>query len=198
MAHGLHQVYPCEHGGLAKEMIKHGGGLLTEFRSNTQPDRHHFPTRNRIVAGMSDATIVIETGCKGGSMITSELANGYNRDVFAFPGKVTDNKSSGCNLLIKNNKAMLISNGKELIEAMGWEEKAGSRKPGTGSQKQLFIEMSNEEKVVVDILKEKELVHIDEINLKSGMSSSTVAAAILNMELQGVIVSMPGKMYRLN
>ena len=85
-----------------KKWLKHGGGLLTEFRSKTKPDKHNFPTRNRIVAGMSDATIVIETGIKGGSMITAELANGYNKDVFAFPGKVTDTKSAGCNYLIKN------------------------------------------------------------------------------------------------
>src|SRR4030095_2785581 len=109
LGHGLDQIYPPEHSHLAKEMLKHGGGLLTEFRSNTKPDKHNFPTRNRIVAGMSDATVVIETGEKGGSMITAELANGYNKDVFALPGKVTDNKSAGCNFLIRNNKAMLLT-----------------------------------------------------------------------------------------
>ena len=196
LAHGLDQIYPPEHSNLAKDMLKNGGGLLTEFRSNTKPDKHNFPTRNRIVAGMSDATIVIETGIKGGSMITAELANGYNKDVFAIPGKVTDNKSEGCNYLIKNNKAMLLTDAQELIEVMGWEEK--SQKTNSKFQKELFIELSKEEKIVVDILKEKEMVSIDEINIRSGLSSSAVAAAILNMELQGVVASLPGKLYRLN
>lgn len=195
LAHGLDQVYPSQHTGLAKDMIKHSGGLLTEFRSNTNPDKHNFPTRNRVVAGMSDATVVIETGIKGGSMITAELANGYNKDVFAFPGKVTDSKSGGCNYLIKNNKAVLLTDARELIEIMGWEER--SRKSEVRSQKQLFIEMSHEEKIIVEILKEKEASHIDEINFKSGLSSSAVAAAILSLELQNVVSSQPGKLYSL-
>lgn len=197
LAHGLDQIYPAEHAGLAKDMIKHNGGLLTEFRSKSKPDKHNFPTRNRIVAGMSDATIVIETGLKGGSMITAELANSYNKDVFAIPGKVTDLKSSGCNYLIKNNKAMLLTDAAELIQVMQWEDKAKSKKEKR-SQRELFIEMTSEEKIVVDILKEKETVHIDEINGKSGLSSSAVAGAMLNLELQGVISSKPGKMYSLS
>ena len=196
LGHGLDQIYPPEHSGLAKEMLKHGGGLLTEFRSNTKPDKHNFPTRNRIVAGMSDATVVIETGEKGGSMITAELANGYNKDVFALPGKVTDNKSAGCNFLIRNNKAMLLTDAEELIEVMGWEEK--SEKSKVRSQKELFIELSREEKIIVDILKEKDLVHVDELNFKSGLSSSSMAVAILNLELQGVVATLPGKLYKLN
>jgi DNA processing protein len=196
LAHGLDQLYPAEHTGLAKDMIKHQGGLLTEFRTKTKPDKHNFPTRNRIVAGMSDATIVIETEIKGGSMITAELANGYNKDVFAIPGKITDSKSTGCNYLIKNNKAMLLSDTEELIEVMGWQDKK-SQKTKPKSQKQIFIELSSEEKKIIDILKEKESVSIDEINIKSGLSSSTVAAAILNLELQNVIVSLPGKLYQL-
>ena len=197
LAHGLDQIYPAEHTGLAKDMIKHNGGLLTEFRSKSKPDKHNFPTRNRIVAGMSDATIVIETGLKGGSMITAELANSYNKDVFAIPGKVTDAKSIGCNYLIKNNKAMLLTDAAELIQVMQWEDKAKSKKEKR-SQRELFIEMTADEKIVVAILREKETVHIDEINGKSELSSSAVAAAILNMELQGVISSKPGKMYSLS
>ncbi len=197
LAHGLDQIYPAEHAGLAKDMIKHKGGLLTEFRSKSKPDKHNFPTRNRIVAGMSDATIVIETGLKGGSMITAELANSYNKDVFAIPGKVTDVKSSGCNYLIKNNKAMLLTDAAELIQVMQWEDKA-QRKKEKRSQRELFIEMTADEKIVVAILREKEAVHIDEINGKSGLSSSAVAGAMLNLELQGVISSKPGKMYNLS
>lgn len=195
LAHGLDQIYPEQHAPLAKDMLKYNGGLLTEFRSKSKPDKHNFPTRNRVVAGMSDATIVIETSIKGGSMITAELANGYNKDVFAFPGRVTDAKSEGCNYLIKNNKAMLLTDAEELIEVMGWEEKP--QKSKTRSQKELFIELSKEERIIVDILKEKEAAPIDEINLRSGLNSSAVAAAILNMELQGVILSLPGKIYKL-
>jgi DNA processing protein len=195
LGHGLDQIYPSEHSGLAKDMIKHSGGLLSEFRSKTKPDKHNFPTRNRIVAGMSDATIVIETSIKGGSMITAELANSYNKDVFAIPGKITDTKSSGCNYLIKNNKAMLLTDAAELIQVMNWEER--NKKSEVRRQKQLFIELTPDEKVIIAILNEKETVHIDEINMKSGLSSSAVAAAILNLELQNVMVSLPGKLYRL-
>jgi len=196
LAHGLDQIYPPDHSNLAKEILKHGGGLLTEFRSNTKPDKHNFPTRNRIVAGMSDATVVIETGEKGGSMITAELANGYNKDVFALPGRVNDNKSAGCNFLIRNNKAMLLTDAEELIEVMGWEEKI--QKSKVKSQRELFIELSKDERIIVDILKEKDLVHVDELNFKSGLSSSSMAVAILNLELQGVVATLPGKLYKLN
>lgn len=196
LAHGLDQLYPTEHTGLAKDMIKHKGGLLTEFKSKTIPDKHNFPTRNRIVAGMSDATIVIETGLKGGSMITAELANSYNKDVFAFPGKVTDSKSAGCNYLIKSNKAMLLTDAAELLQVMNWEESPKGKKERK-SQRELFIEMTTNEKIIIAILREKEKVSIDEINSKSGLSSSAVAAAILSLELQNVILSLPGKLYQV-
>jgi DNA processing protein len=193
LAHGLDIMYPSQHTQLAKEMIKQGGGLLTEFRSETKPDKHNFPARNRIVAGMSDATVVIETDIKGGSMITAELANSYNKDVFAFPGKITDSKSAGCNYLVRTNKAMLLTDTQELIDMMGWAD-AQQR---ANRQQQLFVELSPQEETLAHILRQKEAVHIDELNMHSGLSSSMVAAAILNMELQGVIQSLPGKMYKL-
>src|SRR6185436_6914316 len=118
LAHGMHTIYPRQHKLLAKE-IMHQGGLLTEFRKDDKPDRHNFPKRNRIVAGMADVTVVIETAIKGGSMITAELANNYNRDVFALPGRTTDLKSTGCNYLIQNNKAVLFTDAKELLESLG-------------------------------------------------------------------------------
>ncbi|MDP4264327.1 MAG: DNA-processing protein DprA [Bacteroidota bacterium] len=195
LAHGLDLVYPPQHTGLAKDMIRQNGGLLTEFRSKTNPDKHNFPARNRVVAGMSDAVIVVETGVKGGSMITAELANGYNKDVFAFPGRVTDSKSGGCNYLIKNNKAVLLTEAGELLELMNWKETP--RQARGKKQKELFIELSADEKIIVSILKEKETVHIDEINLRSGLSSSATAAAILNLELQNIVFSHPGKRYSL-
>ena len=141
---------------------------------------------------MSDAVIVVETDIKGGSMITAELANGYNKDVFAFPGKVNDLKSAGCNFLIRNNKAILITKATDFIQSMGWEEK---KKTSLKKQKELFIELTEDEKKVIKILQEKETVHIDEINFRSGLSSSAVAAAILNLELKNAIKSLPGKIY---
>ena len=192
LAHGLDRIYPPHHANMAKEMIQNGG-ILTEFRKGMKADRHNFPKRNRIVAGMADATIVIETAIKGGSMITASLANGYNRDVFAIPGRVNDEKSEGCNYLIKNNRAILLTDAQQLIETLGWEKRKVKRK----IQAALFIDFTPEEQAIVDILKDKDLVHIDELYLKSGLTSSTVAAAVLNLELQNVIASLPGKMYKL-
>ena len=196
VGHGLDTIYPPGNAGLAKEMIREGGGILTQFPSNTSPDKHNFPIRNRIVGGLADATVIVETAIKGGSMITAEMANGYNRDVFAVPGRTTDNKSSGSNHLIRTNKAVLLTDVQELIELMGWDEKPVSKK--IKKQKELFVELSKEEQIIIDILTEKETVSIDEINLNSGLSSSAVAGALLNLELQGVIASLPGKLYRLN
>ncbi|RYZ51352.1 MAG: DNA-protecting protein DprA, partial [Chitinophagaceae bacterium] len=193
VGHGLNKIYPSQHAGLAKEMIAAGGGLLSEFFHNIKPDKHNFPLRNRIVAGMSDATILIETAVKGGSMITAKLADGYNRDVFAVPGRTTDKVSAGCNHLIKYNKAILLTDAAELLDVMGWKEKKTTPK----KQRELFIELSPEEETVFKLLQAKEAAHIDEINAVSALSSSTVAAAILNLELQGIVQSQPGKMYKL-
>lgn len=192
LAHGLQSIYPQQHASIAKEMCTQGG-LLTEYISTTKPDKHNFPKRNRVVAGMSDATVVVETAIKGGSMITAELANNYNRDVFAFPGKTTDSKSAGCNYLIKNNKAVLLTSAQDLIEFMSWEIKVQKKKV----QKELFIEFSDEEKMILQLFAEKELLHIDDIYLKCGLNSSAVAAAILNLEFQNVLTSLPGKMYKM-
>ncbi|MEO5998252.1 MAG: DNA-processing protein DprA [Chitinophagaceae bacterium] len=193
VGHGLDTIYPSQHAALAKEMIQHGG-LLTEFCSKTKPDKHNFPIRNRVVAGMCDATVVVETSIKGGSMITAEMANSYNRDVFAVPGKTTDSKSAGCNHLVKTNKAILLTDAKQLIETLGWEDK---KKKTVKIQRDLFISLSNEEKIITDILKEKETVPIDELLYSSKLSSSELAAAILNLEFQNVIVCLPGKSYKL-
>jgi DNA processing protein len=192
LAHGLDKIYPPQHTSLAKQMLLNGG-LLTEFRSNTLPDRHNFPKRNRIVAGLADCTIVIETAAKGGSMITAELANGYNRDVFAFPGKTTDVKSAGCNYLVKHNKAFLVTEAQEVIEQMGWVNKKVKSKP----QKELFVTLSADEQLLVNILKEKDTIHVDELFLKSGLNSSTVAATMLGLEFENIVASLPGKMYKL-
>jgi DNA processing protein len=192
LAHGLDKIYPKLHLVTAKQMTMYGG-LLTEFPRGTLPDKHNFPRRNRIVAGMADATVVVETAVKGGSIITAELAEGYNRDVFAFPGRVHDAKSAGCNYLIRNSKATLLSKAEELVEWLGWQEKKPKRK----RQKELFVTLTPDEQLLVDILKEKETVHIDELNLKSGLTSSTVAGALLSLEFQTLISSLPGKLYKL-
>ena len=192
LAHGLDSIYPSQHKSLAKEMLVNGG-LLTEFTKHTKADKHNFPRRNRIVAGMADATIIIETQAKGGSMITAELAYNYNRDLFAVPGKITDQKSIGCLKLIQQNKAVLLTDVTQLIEAMGWETKPYKVK----KQRELFIELTADERIVVDILTVKDIVSIDEIYRQSGFSSSSIAAAILGLELQGLLILLPGKMYRL-
>ncbi len=192
LAHGIDTLYPPQHKSLAKEMLLQGG-LITEFRKNTKPDKHNFPKRNRIVAGMADATIVMETAVKGGSMITAELAYNYNRDLFAVPGKITDSKSSGCLKLIRQHKATLLTDADQLIETMGWEEK----KKNIKKQKELFIELSADERIIVNLLKDTEVTPVDVLYIKSGLSSSTVAASLLTLELQHVICSLPGKMYKL-
>ena len=193
VAHGLDRIYPSQNTSLAKQMVSHGG-LLTDFKSKTLPDRHNFPSRNRIVAGMCDALLVVESGVKGGSLITAELANGYNKDVFAIPGKTTDAKSEGCNFLVKNNKANLVTSAADILEFMNWKP---AIKKDKKMQRALFIEMTADEKVIVEILQRKEQVHIDELFLSSKLSSSAVAAALLMLEMQNVVSSLPGKMYQL-
>ncbi len=198
LAHGLDSLYPSAHKGLAHEMLEKGGGLLSEFRSGTQPDRHNFPARNRIIAGLSDATVVIETSEKGGSMITAELANEYHKEVFAFPGRTTDTKSNGCNLLIKANKALMALNGRDIAVSMGWKEPlpAADNKPSI--QAGPVDGLTAEQRSVIAILREKQSpVHIDEINEQIGMGTSMVAAIILTLELENVILSLPGKRYQL-
>lgn len=193
LAHGLDRIYPSQNKNLAKQMVEQGG-LLTEFLSLTNPDKQNFPKRNRIVAGISDAVIVIETGKKGGSLITAELGNNYNKDVFAIPGRIGDSKSEGCNYLIKNNKAALINSADDLLEMMNWKpiEKKAIKK-----QRELFIELSPDEKTIVDILNQQENIHIDDLYFKSGLSSSAVAAALLMLEMQGIVASIPGKIYKM-
>lgn len=192
MAHGLDKVYPAQNKTLAVEMLSQGG-LLTDFMSGTNPDRQNFPSRNRIVAGICDALIVIESSAKGGSLITAELGNSYNKDVFAIPGRVNDSRSEGCNYLIKNNKALLITSADDLLHIMNWKEAPKKIK----QQRELFIELTPYEKIITDILKERENIQIDELYFKSGLSSSAVAQALLMLEMQGVVASLPGKVFKL-
>jgi DNA processing protein len=193
LGHGLDTIYPSAHYGLAHEMVEKGGGLLSEFRCKTLPDRHHFPSRNRIVAGISDATVVIETATRGGSMITATLACDYNRDVFAVPGKINEQKSAGCNQLIAQQKAQLIQSGKEVADILGWTKKEIPR----SIAKQLFIELTNDEKEMLTIFDGHPNLHIDHIHASSLKSTSHVASLLLNLEIKGMIRCLPGKIYQL-
>ncbi len=194
MGHGLDIIYPDQNTGLAREMLKQGG-LLTEFRSLTRPDKHNFPSRNRIVAGISDATVVIESGIKGGSMITAEIAFGYNREIFAVPGRVTDHKSIGCNHLVRNNKALLLSEPQQLIEMMGWQsEKQVTRHEPA----ELLSEgLEEPEKKIIEILRGREAMAVDELHLSLGIGGSVLAAALLNLEMLNLTKALPGKRYML-
>ncbi len=193
LAHGLDMVYPALHKPIADEMILNGG-LLTDYPSATKPEKENFPRRNRIVAGLCDAIIVVESAVEGGSMITAEIANSYSREVFAFPGRPNEFLSAGCNRLIKDNKAALIENGADLIRMMRWEE---DKKPKP-VQPELFIELKPEEESVVAVMKDKGNIHIDEISARAGMPVYKISSLLLNLEFAGILQSLPGKMYRLN
>lgn len=192
MAHGLDAIYPSQHKHITREMVKQGG-LLTEYISGTSPDRFNFPMRNRIVAGMCDVTVVIETERKGGAMITAKLAASYNREVAAFPGRTTDRKSEGCNYLIRTNMAHMITGANDLIEMMNWEM---NEHPKT-IQPKLFNHLTDDEINITNILEGSEGMHIDEIFLKANVNASILSSLLLMLELGGVVKALPGKRYRL-
>lgn len=194
MAHGLDRVYPALHHNYAQEIIEQGG-LLTEFLSETNPDKENFPKRNRIVAGMCDTIVVVESKKDGGSLITTTIANSYNKDVFAFPGKPGDPLSEGCNGLIKLNKASLIENADDLIYQMNWNVET---KQKTTSQIPLSISLSEEEQHIINAFKEKQSLHIDEICYATNYTVSQTSSYLLQLEFSNLIKSLPGKMYRLN
>ncbi|MBC6492520.1 DNA-processing protein DprA [Flavihumibacter stibioxidans] len=194
LAHGLDSIYPPEHSGLAREMIRANGGLLTEFPVGAKADRHHFPVRNRVVAGLCDAVVVMETGTRGGSMITAELADGYGTSVFALPGRVTDRQSEGCNQLLRRKKASIITCAQDFLDEMNWlPRKAGSVAP----QLTLPYELNAAEAVIVHLLGTYETLPIDQLYILSGLNSGAAASAILELELKNIITTLPGKRYRL-
>ena len=194
LGHGLDRLYPAAHKGVAKEIIEQGG-LLSEFMSNSRADKENFPKRNRIIAGMSDATVVIETKIKGGSRITAEIANSYSRDVFAVPGNVNSQYSEGCHYLIKTNRAALLDSTQELIEAMGWDE--GLENTLKAVQREIFIELNEVEQKLVDLIKANDKLRIDELLIKSNLPGSAIAANLLSLELKGLVKTLPGKIYKL-
>jgi DNA processing protein len=193
LGHGLDKVYPPEHRDLARKMIEGNGGLITEFCHGTKPDKVNFPMRNRIIAALCDAVIIIESKESGGSIITCEFANDFNKDVFAVPGKPSDEYSRGCNAMIKQNKAHLIEDADDLAAIMRWEKKEKSN----SIQTSLFIDLSYEEQNVVDIIRIHKQVALDSLNYLLKMTTSELAPLLLGLEFKGVIRSLPGKMYIL-
>lgn len=190
LAHGLNQVYPKAHKKYMAKM-EENGGFITEFWSTSNPDKENFVRRNRIVAGISEATIVIESADKGGSLITANLANDYNRDVFAVPGRVTDRYSQGCNDLIKTQKASLLSSAADLIYVLNWDIE---KKP-KNIQKQLFIDLEPDEQKIYDFLLKNGKELLDTIALECDFPVFKISGILLNMELKGVIRPLPGKLF---
>ena len=192
LGHGFNYLYPPQHFPIAERMAEHGG-LLTEYLSFMKPDREHFPMRNRIIAGLCDALVVIETGRRGGSMISAEIANSYNKDVFAVPGRIGDTQSIGCNYLIKSHKASLIESAEDIALSLRWEEET----KGRAIQGTLFADLSAEEKSVVDLLDQSAIKSIDQLTTETRMSHSKMAALLLTMEFKGLIKALPGKCFTL-
>ncbi len=193
LGHGLDRIYPHSNRKLGQQMMENGG-LLTEFGMKTQPDRENFPMRNRIVAGLCDALLVVETAESGGSMITAELANQYSKDVFAFPGRVQDPYSKGCHKLIKTHKAYLVEELKDVWAAMSWDLGPNKSKP---LQSSLFVEMNEEEQTIFDLLHQNKELHIDRFHQNLKFSPSKLAHLLLHLEFKGIVRELPGKRYTL-
>lgn len=192
LGHGLGKVYPAEHRSIALKLTENGG-LLSEYTHQTGPDREHFPMRNRIIAGLCDALLVVETANSGGSMITAQLAGQYERDIFAVPGRVRDPKSAGCNMLIRTNRAKLLESAADIAASLGWDE-AGR---GRAVQHQLFLDLTPAENELVEIIRRRPQIPIDELTEATGRSPGELASLVLGLEFKGVVRTMPGKRYVL-
>ncbi|TXN37572.1 DNA-protecting protein DprA [Flagellimonas hymeniacidonis] len=192
LAHGLNQVYPKPHKKYVSPIEKNGG-FLTEFWSTSNPDRENFLKRNRIIAGMSEATIVIESAEKGGSLVTADIANGYNREVFAVPGRSTDKFSKGCNDLIKRQKAHILTSAAELVYLLGWELEEKEKK--TAVQKQLFVELDETERIIYSYLQMNGKQLLDTVALECNLPIFKTASTLFNLEMKGVVRPLPGKLF---
>ncbi|MFT3884736.1 MAG: DNA-processing protein DprA [Flavobacteriales bacterium] len=193
VAHGLDRLYPGEHAATAREM-RAQGALVSELPSGSPFAPGNFPARNRVIAGLGDCTIVIESGVKGGSLITADIANSYDREVMAFPGRAGDAKSTGCNRLIRDNKAHLITGAEDVLKLMGWED---APKKATAAQVPLFAALLPEEKALVDLIRAKGKVDIDSLCMESRMAPQKAAGLLLNLEFSGVVRALPGKVYAM-
>lgn len=194
LGHGLDRIYPAVHRKVAEQMLANGG-LLTEFPSETNPDRPNFPKRNRIIAGMADAVVVVEATRTGGALITAEIANSYNKDVFAVPGRINDEFSDGCNFLIKTNRANMLTRAEDLEYIMGWFDGITPKRTQTP---ELPLNLNTDEQKIVEAIKQAEAIAIDDLQIKLGMQQSKLAMTLLDLEMQSIIISLPGKIYRIN
>lgn len=192
LAHGLDRIYPPQNKTLARKMTRRGG-LLSDFISNTNPDRENFPKRNRIIAGLCDALIVIESAMTGGALITANIAGSYNRDVFAVPGRVEDRWSKGCNYLIRSNKAALVQDAEDIKYMMGWDEQTEATR---SVQTKLFEELEPEEEAIFSIIRERGDTGIDDIVDLSGLTATKAAAILLSLEFKGMVKCLPGKIFK--
>jgi DNA processing protein len=191
LGHGMQTVYPAENRKLSQKMLEKGG-VLTEFISGTKPDRENFPQRNRIVAGMVDCLLVVESALKGGAMITAEIANSYDREVFAVPGRVGDIYSEGCNHLIKINKANLLTNAADIRYIMRWDVDTKV----VAKQMRMFRDFSEDEKKIMDVFGDNRTVHLDDIIVGSELPPSKIASVLLSLEFDGILTALPGKRYQ--
>ena len=193
LAHGLDQIYPKTHKKYINE-VNENGGFYTEFWHDEEPLREHFLKRNRIVAGISEATIIIESAEKGGSLVTADIANSYSRDVFAVPGKTTDSLSKGCNNLIKMNKAGILTSAQDLIDALNWETTSRQQ---VAAQRQLFVELNPEEQKVYDYLLKNGKQYLDSIALECQIPVYKMATLLFNLEMKGVLRPLQGKLFEV-
>ncbi len=192
LAHGLNQIYPKIHKKYVAKIERHGG-FLTDFWSSDNFDRNNFLKRNRIIAGLSEATIVIESAEKGGSLVTADIANSYNREVFAVPGRITDTQSEGCNNLIKYQRAHVLSKAADVPYILNWHIKDEKKTV----QKKLFVELDKDERIIYNFLKDNGKEILDIIALKCDMPTFRIASLLLNMELKGVVRPLPGKQFEI-
>ncbi|MEA2043257.1 MAG: DNA-processing protein DprA [Bacteroidota bacterium] len=192
LGHGLDRIYPMKHRNLAKQIVEQGA-LITEFMSNSEFKRQNFVQRNRIIAGITQATVIAESAKSGGSLITAELANSYSREVFAFPGRLGDAVSEGCNNLIKTHRAVLLQSADDIEYLLSWEKGKDE-----GRQKQLFVELSEDEEKIAGELNNGKLISTDELSRNTGMPTFKVSSILLELEFKGVVRTLPGKMYEIS
>ncbi len=192
LAHGMKYMYPAAHRNMAKK-IESSGALFTDFNSYEKPEKNNFIKRNRIIAGLSKATVVVESGPRGGALVTADMANSYDRDVFAFPGRISDPSSIGCNKLIKTKRAELIESYKDLEYILGWEPEED---PKEGIQKSIFRELRQEEREILQVLETEGDSSVDFLSFKTGLPVSRVGGFLLELELEGFILVLPGDCFR--
>ena len=196
LAHGLDRIYPSLHRNTAISMLENGG-LLTEFISGTNPDAFNFVSRNRIIAGVSDATIVVESAIKGGALITAEISESYHRDCFAVPGRINDEYSAGCNKLIRENKAAILSSAEEFIAAMGWNGETNKKKKPKAIQRDFFPSLSEEEQLIVRLLEQRGDLQINTLSVETNIPVYKISSSLFELEMKGIIRTMAGGVYQL-